>query len=282
MLLSEIVVEIVQINMRCKSVAGSIQSNRRENREFLFFQEWENHRDYLYRCCLKWTGGNATDAEEALSRAMFKALEKIRDSTSVITNFKGWLSRLTYNLCMDIHRENKRLGDRVESWEVIIEKGEEGLVSLSHSPESVALRRELAIIIHHAIEDLPPKLREPFLLHFIEEKSYQEIAQKLNISYDNLRKRISQAQKILQQPLTKYLSGLDNSLLNYSNSPDKKADPGVTSFHSDEIINTFPEITPSPQQKGGFDYSFNYQVSAICLETLSHPCYQSPTPLGWN
>ena len=163
-----------------------------------------------------------------------------------------------------------------------MKKGEDGLVYPSDSPESVVLRGELVRIIQCAIEDLPPKLREPFLLHFIEEKSYQEIAQKLNIAYDNLRKRIAQAQKILQKRLTKYLSGLDNYLLNYSNSSDKKVDPGVTSFHSDEIINTFPEITPSPQQKGGFHCSFNYQANALCLETLSHPWYQSPTPLGWS
>ncbi|MCP2730668.1 RNA polymerase sigma factor [Limnofasciculus baicalensis] len=263
-------------------MTGSIQWNCREDREFLFFQEWENHRDYLYRCCLKWMNGNATNAEEVLSQAMFKAFEKVQDSTSVITNFKGWLTRLTYNLCMDIHRENKKFGDRSESWELIVEKGEEGLVSLSDSPESIVLRGELAIIIQCAIEDLPPKLREPFLLYFIEEKSYQEIAQKLNIAYDNLRKRIAQAQIILQKSLTKYLSGLDNSLLNFSESLDKKGEPGVGSFYSDEIITTSQEITPSPQEKEGFDCSFNYQVDAICLETLSHTWYQSPTPLGWS
>jgi RNA polymerase sigma-70 factor (ECF subfamily) len=283
MLLSELLVEIVTINMRYQSVAGSSQSNRSEDIiDSLFFQEWENHQDYLYRCCLKWMGGNATNAEEVLSQAMFKAFEKIRDSTIVITNFKAWLTRLTYNLCMDIHRENKKLGDRVESWEVMLERGEEGVFSLSDTPESVVLRGELARIIQCAIEDLPPRLREPFLLYFIEEKSYQEIAEKLNIAYDNLRKRIAQAQIILQKCLTRYLSGLDNSPLNSSKSPNKKGEPAVGSFHSDEIITTYQEIISSRQQKADFDSSLNYQVSAICLETLSHPWSQSPTPLGWS
>ncbi len=251
--------------------------------EKVFWQVWQQYQDYLYRCCLKWMGGNPTEAEDALSRAMIKALEKVRDCTGVITNFKAWLTRLTYNICVDIHREYKRLTDRVESLEIIVEKGLEGQVSFSHTPESVALQRELTIIIHRAIEDLPPRLREPFILHFIEEKSYQEITQKLGISYDNLCKRISRARKILQTRLTKYLSGLDKSLLESSESPQKKGTPTVESFNSDEIITTYPEITPSPRQKqGDFDHSLNYQVTAICLETLPHTWYHSPTPLGWS
>jgi RNA polymerase sigma-70 factor (ECF subfamily) len=214
---------------------------------------------------------------------MLKALEKVRDCTGVITNFKAWLTRLTYNICVDIHREYKRLTDRVESLEVIVEKGEEGLVSLSDTPESAALQRELATIIHRAIEDLQPRLREPFILHFIEEKSYGEIAQKLSISYDNLCKRISQARRILQTRLTRYLSGLDHSLLDSSESPEKREDLAVESFDSHEIIRTHPEMTPSPLQKqGGFDRSCNYQVTAICLEKLPHAWYHSPSPLGWS
>jgi RNA polymerase sigma-70 factor (ECF subfamily) len=251
--------------------------------EKVFWQQWEQYQDYLYHCCLKWMGGNPTEAEDALSRSMLKALEKVRDCTGVITNFKAWLTRLTYNICVDTHREYKRLGDRVENLEVIVEKGEEGLVSLSHTPESVALRGELAIIIHRAINDLPPRLREPFVLHFIEEKSYPDIAQELGISYNNLCKRISQARGIVQKHLTKYLSGFDDSPLDTSSLSDKMEKFGVQSFYSHQIIKTYPEITPSLLQKQrGFDHSLNYQVSAICLETLPHAWYHSPTPLGWS
>ncbi len=247
-----------------------------------FWQQWEQYRDYLYRCCLKWMDGNATNAEEVLSRAMLKAFEKSQNYTDAITNLKAWLTRLTYNLCMDIHRENKRLRDKVESWEVMIEKGEEGLPFFSHSPETAALRCELAAIIHRAIDDLPALLREPFILHFIEEKSYLEIVQKLGISYDNLRKRISQARKILQKPLTTYLSGADSSLLNLSESPGKTREPGAESFPFGETIATCPKIASLSQPKTNFDCSLNYQIGALCLETLSPVWYQSPAPLGWS
>ncbi|MGB7274876.1 MAG: sigma factor, partial [Geitlerinemataceae cyanobacterium] len=60
------------------------------------------------RYCIKWMGGNITDAEDALSRAMLKAWEKIQTSVEKIRNFKAWLTSLTRNLCMDIHRERSR------------------------------------------------------------------------------------------------------------------------------------------------------------------------------
>ena len=69
-----------------------------------FWRQWQQYRDYLYRCCIKWMGGNPTDAEDALSRAMLKAWEKVQKYAGEIANFKGWLTTLTHNLCVDIHR----------------------------------------------------------------------------------------------------------------------------------------------------------------------------------
>ncbi|MEH2411457.1 RNA polymerase sigma factor [Nostoc sp.] len=80
----------------------------------IFWQQWQQYRDYLYCCCVKWMGGNQTDAEDALSRAMLKAWEKVQKYAGEITNFKAWLTTLTHNLCVDIHRERSRGANRVE------------------------------------------------------------------------------------------------------------------------------------------------------------------------
>lgn len=84
---------------------------------FAFWQLWEQYRDYLYRCCIEWMGGNPTDAEDALSRAMLKAWEKVQKIGVEIANFKAWLTSLTHNLCVDIHRERSRGANRVEDIE---------------------------------------------------------------------------------------------------------------------------------------------------------------------
>jgi RNA polymerase sigma-70 factor (ECF subfamily) len=59
-------------------------------------------------------------------------------------------------------------------------------------------------VIRRAIDNLPTRLRETFILHYREELSYQEIAQRQEISYHNVCKRISQARKILRLELRGY------------------------------------------------------------------------------
>jgi RNA polymerase sigma factor (sigma-70 family) len=176
-----------------------------------FWQLWGQYRDYLYRCCIKWMGGNPTEAEDALSRAMFKAWEKVQKYAGEITNFKGWVTRLTHNLCVDIHRESSRRANQVEDIEGYASGEEEGLVSFEDTPESAMETSEKRIVIHRAIDNLLPRLRETFILHFYEELSYPEIAQLQEISYQNVCKRISQARAILREELRGYFLGEDGT-----------------------------------------------------------------------
>ena len=57
----------------------------------------------------------------------------------------------------------------------------------------------------NAIDELPPRLREVFILYFYKEQSYREIAQYLGISYANVCKRISKARAILKEELSGYV-----------------------------------------------------------------------------
>jgi RNA polymerase sigma-70 factor (ECF subfamily) len=134
-------------------------------------------------------GGNPTDAEDALSRAMLKAWEKVQKIGVEIENFKSWLSTLTHNLCVDIHRERSRGANRVEDIELYASSVEQGLVSFEDTPESPMETGEKRILIRRAIDNLPNRLRETFILHFYRELSYQEIAQQQEISYQNVCKR---------------------------------------------------------------------------------------------
>lgn len=175
-----------------------------------FWQEWQQYREYLYRCCIKWMG-NPTDAEDALSRAMLKALEKVQKYAGEIVNFKAWLTQLTRNLCVDIYRERSRGANRVEDIEVYASGDEQGLVIQNETPESVLEMDEKKIVIRRAIDELPTRLRETFILHFYEELSYPEIAEKQEISYQNVCKRISQARAILVKQLRGYFIGEDGT-----------------------------------------------------------------------
>ncbi|NET51358.1 MAG: RNA polymerase sigma factor, partial [Merismopedia sp. SIO2A8] len=107
--------------------ASTTSSQSHDFSEKGFWQQWQQYRDYLYHRCFRWMGGNSSDAEDALSRAMLKAWEKVQKFAGKIANFKAWLTRLTHNLCVDIHREHRRGANQVENIEAIPE--EKGLLS---------------------------------------------------------------------------------------------------------------------------------------------------------
>lgn len=189
---------------RCDSLLHSCATDIR----LLFWQKWQQYRDYLYHCCIKWMSGNSIDAEDALSRAMLKAWEKIQKYTEgEIANFKAWLTRLTYNVCMDIHRERSWCANRVEDVEAYVSSKEQGLISFEDTPLNAIETGEKRSVIRHAIDNLPTRLRETFILHFFWELSYQEIARQQQISYQNVCKRISQARANLREELRGYFIG---------------------------------------------------------------------------
>ncbi|MGB7274524.1 MAG: RNA polymerase sigma factor [Geitlerinemataceae cyanobacterium] len=187
-----------------------------------FWLLWNQHQAYLYRRCLGWTGGNRTHAEEVLSQASLKAWTKLPHSAAKIANPKAWLIRLTYNLCVDLQRQRNRRAFGVENVEELTASATEAAISNFESPESAVLRREMGEQIRQAIDELPPRLRYPFVMRFCREMSYADIAQKLELSNSNARKRIQQARSLLKKQLAPYVADTPGESLHDRPSSPKK------------------------------------------------------------
>jgi RNA polymerase sigma factor (sigma-70 family) len=211
-----------------------------------FWQIFQQHRDYLLRCCRKWMNGNSTEAEDLLSQAMVKAWEKAQKYAGKIENFKCWLTTLTRNFWIDLTRH--RGANQVEDIEVYGEGDELGLVSVDETPASALDCDEKKRVIRAAIDDLPTRLRETFILHFYEELSHQDIAERQNISYQNVCKRISQARVILVKELRGYFIGEDGTEPDTANVAAKPAKSQKAAQKADRVEPILPEtVTLSAQ-----------------------------------
>ena len=166
-----------------------------------FWTLWDLYKGHLYHVCLWQMDGVREDAEDALSRSMLRALDKLPRMCGRIQNVGAWLSRLTVNLCVDMHREQKRDARRLENIDDVLPAAGEVLQAGADSPEKVFLNREAIAYVCGVINDLPPRLREPFALRFFQEMAYGDIAARLILTTDNVRKRIQQARDILRQRL---------------------------------------------------------------------------------
>jgi RNA polymerase sigma-70 factor (ECF subfamily) len=166
-----------------------------------FWPLWDRYKGHLYHVCLWQMDGVREDAEDALSRSMLRALDKLPRMSGRIQNIGAWLSRLTVNLCVDMHREQKRDARRLENIDDVLPAAVDVLQAKADSPEKVFLNREAIAYVCDVINDLPPRLREPFALRFFQEMAYGDIAERLILTTDNVRKRIQQARDILRQRL---------------------------------------------------------------------------------
>ncbi|NER34092.1 MAG: RNA polymerase sigma factor [Oscillatoria sp. SIO1A7] len=257
--------------------------------ESSFWQLWSRHQKHLYGCCLELMKGNRWEAEEALSEATIKAWDKLPKYAEKITNIKGWLTRLTLNICLEMHRQRKRRAQKVESIEAMAVADNEAIASNLDSPDDAILRREMAAHIRCAIETLPSRLSEPFILRFCQEKSYPAIAKQLGLSESNVRKCIQQARAILQEQLNRYLLGSDNSpCLPDSSAPlPKEVEPKEVGNLSPDLKSNQPAIgdreVPATQTAVLFyEERISYRVTASCLEALPHIRSPLMGSLGWR
>lgn len=220
----------------------------KEDIENEFWQVWCEHRDRLYRCCLRLMNSNHSDAEDALSDAMLKALNMVRKFAGKIANLPAWLMTLTRNLCLDIIRKRSRGAVGVDDIEWVGDSGDMGVASGVELPEQVLEKDERSVVIRRAIASLPERMRETFILHFYQELSNMENVERQGISIDCVYKRISQGRKKLKEMLSRYFIDFDGSVLG---TERELADGNGSCEKEEDLANvSVQEISATPGESG--------------------------------
>jgi RNA polymerase sigma-70 factor (ECF subfamily) len=78
---------------------------------------------------------------------------------------------------------------------------DQGLVALSSSPSQQAVRREQAVFLADALEQLPPHYREVLILRHVEGLSFPEVAQRMDRSLLSVKKLWARALPCLRDAL---------------------------------------------------------------------------------
>jgi RNA polymerase sigma factor (sigma-70 family) len=171
--------------------------------ESAFWTLWQQYQRHLYAVCLRHMRGDEAEADDAVSRSMLVARDRLPDHAQRIENLEAWLTRLTCNVCLDIHRERRRLGRGAIS--IDSESTADPALTTSATPEQAYYSCEIRLVIAKAIAGLPVPLRDAADLRFIQETSYNVIAARLGITQENARKRVQQARALLKAEIKKGL-----------------------------------------------------------------------------
>lgn len=133
---------------------------------------------------------------------MLVAHHRLPDYARQIENLEAWLTRLTCNVCLDIHRQRRRDARASFDLDEAYDEVEQGNAIRSvPTPEEEVLQAEGYRNIAAAIQALPRRLREVAELRFLEDLDYGVIAARLQITQESARKRVQQARALLSDVL---------------------------------------------------------------------------------
>ncbi len=142
------------------------------------------------------------DAENLLHDT-FIDLWKINEHISEINNINAYMFRLVRNRCIDYLKH--RVYERNYEAEAVVEHRSRMEVLESMGDEEL-IAGELGEIIRRAVDGLPPRCREIFLLSRIENLTYAEIAEHLGLSENTVGVQISIALRRLRAVTDSYMA----------------------------------------------------------------------------
>lgn len=151
-------------------------------------------------------------AQDIVQEAFLKAYESLPNLRNK-EQFYPWLKRIAINESLMKLERNKRYVDMYD------EEQEEddyffNTITDENNPEKELLDEELRKYVRRYVDSLPSKLRTVIILREVEEMSYEEIAEMLNIPIGTVRSRLFNARQIIKERLIK--QGLADGLYKVS------------------------------------------------------------------
>jgi RNA polymerase sigma-70 factor (ECF subfamily) len=148
------------------------------------------------------------DAEDLVQEAALQAFRAF-DTFQPGTNFKAWFLRILTNMFINTYRKKQRqpaiekLDDRTDAPILYLytQTRNMGLHSWNSDPAAFVIDKLEATQVAEAIAALPEEYRIVAALYFVEEFSYQEIADIVACPVGTVRSRLHRGRRMLQKAL---------------------------------------------------------------------------------
>jgi RNA polymerase sigma factor (sigma-70 family) len=141
--------------------------------------------------------GNEQDALDASQEAMIRVYTKI-NSYEEKALFKTWVQRIVTNICIDKFRRTKPTVS-IDEHEMVFRA--------DSNVEDAVLSAYLAKDIQAAIDRLPEHHRTVVVLRYLQDFSYNEIAETLDLPINTVKSYLFRARHQLQAMLQDYQKG---------------------------------------------------------------------------
>ncbi|TNE55851.1 MAG: RNA polymerase sigma factor [Bacteroidetes bacterium] len=158
-----------------------------------FHQQIFPIRDKLYRFALRITG-SVHEAEDVVQEVLERVWKTPAEQSSTVQNWEAWCMTITRNRSLD--KARSMVKRRTATLDGEAERQSDGV-----DPGQLAESRDLIGMVRQMMQTLPEKQRLVMHLRDIEELSYEEIAEVLDISLDQVKVNLHRARKSIRNEL---------------------------------------------------------------------------------
>ncbi len=156
-----------------------------------FNEKYKQYGEMLFKIAFLYTR-NKDDAEDIL-QDIFTKYFCLKKSFTSPNHEKAWFIRVTQNKSIDYARRNKR---------TLIELDNENIDKLYTNEQPNDIHQDIIKLIFK----LDDKYKTVIILHYYYEYSVQNISKCLNISQDNVKKRLQRARQQLKADMEDYIN----------------------------------------------------------------------------
>ena len=158
------------------------------------------YRDTIFFMLLKMVK-DKDDADDLTIEAFGKAFRNLGQYTPDFA-FSTWLFKIATNNCIDFIRRRKdtvsidRTFENADGDEMSFEPKSDTL-----NPEEKAIKKQKIQMMQSVVEKLQPRYRMLVELRYFQEKSYEEIAQELDLPIGTVKAQLFRARELLYHTL---------------------------------------------------------------------------------
>jgi len=134
------------------------------------------------------------DSAKEIVHDVFIRLWEKRDTIDPDRPIKSYLFTSVHNRSLNFIRDNKKFSNNPADLDALMESPED-------EEQNLRDEEELVKKIHEAIDQLPLKCKNIFIMSKFQEMKYMEIAEELDISVKTVETQISKALKTLRKEL---------------------------------------------------------------------------------
>ena len=173
----------------------------KEKDQQAFAKLMSRYRESLYYTIFKMVQ-NTEDAEDLTIEAFSKAFARLESYTPQFA-FSTWLFKIASNHCIDFLRKKRIKAISINQ----TGRGEDGdqfeipIKDDQLNPEQQMQRSQSINQVRAVVDQLKPHYKRMIELRYFEEKSYEEIAEEMNLPLGTVKAQLFRAKDLLQELL---------------------------------------------------------------------------------